>query len=872
MEAAKGEFQAVADHNATFDIVPTGGWTPPDVSAQELERLGNAAENQASAISAQEIAARSARRNPSASTGQGDDSSEGSSAPALRQSGSPQDRQAVTSLAASSSLTAASDIAYTSIDLTAGDDTREITEDGSFSVQGLGGNDVITVRAGTTGPDRLVGGGGQDRLTAAETDDILIGGAGGDTLNGGLGSDTVDYSASAAALTISLTTSTTSTATTRPSGGDATGDVLSSIENVVGTGSADFISGNQLANQLVGGLGADTVRGGAGADLLHGDHAVEGATEGGVDLLDGGDGDDTIRGGGANDSVLGGFGNDQLHGDAGNDFISAAGGDDLLEGGDGNDQLIASLGNDTLRGGSGNDDLNASSGDDQLSGGADNDTLLGGDGLDNLAGDAGNDSLSGGGNVTTSAGGDTLAGGEGDDTLEGGIRDIHDGGGGIDTVTFAAAGSAAGVDLTNGVGTGSALGATFANIENVTGSGLNDILIGNSLDNVFVGGAGADQMVGQGGIDTADYSASTQAVSIQFTATAANPTAAGTGSGGDAQGDTLQLIERVIGSALADTLSGGELNEIFIGGIGADVLNGGGGTDTADYSFSSAAMTINLQAGTASDGDQLSNMERVVGTGFNDTLFGNDAANWLEGGAGNDWFRGGVGPDTLMGGAGTDTADFSTSGGGVLIQLVDNPDPNQTTGGQTNGDSTTSDAAGDRFSQIENLVGSGFADDLRGSALGNKLVSGAGNDVLRGSGGADLLVSNGPGSKTLIGEGISGDTPGLDTYRVIAGTASTTVQISGYQIGEDIELNSLTSASVGTAGGGTVRVIGFQSTAADALHTTLIVLGAASTVSQATAQAVLDRILAPAGSALDTDGDGRDLIVNSGLTADSPWI
>ncbi|WP_052213607.1 calcium-binding protein [Belnapia sp. F-4-1] len=769
----------MADKDATFDIVLAGGWAPLDASSQRFERLGDAAEDQASAISAREIAARSARRNPNASTDQGNDSSEGSSTPALRQSGSAQDRQAVTSFAASSSLMTASTVAYTSIDLTDGADTREITEDGSFSVQGLGGNDVITVRAGTTGPDRLVGGLGQDRLTAAETDDILIGGAGGDTLNGGLGSDTADYSTSGAALTISLTTSTTSTATTRPSGGDATGDVLSSIENVVGTGFADFISGNQLSNQLAGGLGADTVRGGAGADLIDGDSTVGGATEGGVDLLDGGDGDDTVRGGGANDSVLGGFGNDQLYGDAGNDFISASGGDDLVDGGDGNDQLVASLGNDTLRGGSGNDDLNASSGDDQLSGGADNDTLLGGDGLDNLAGDAGNDSLSGGGNATTEVGGDTLAGGDGDDTLEGGVRDIHDGGGGIDTVTFATAGGAAGVDLTNGVGTGAALDATFANIENVTGSAFNDVLLGNGLDNVFVGGAGADRMVGQSGIDTADYSGSAQAVSIQFNATAANPAATGTGSGGDAQGDTLQLIERVIGSALADTLGGGDFSEIFIGGLGADVLNGGGGTsDTADYSFSSAAMTVNLGTGTASDGDQLSNIERVIGTAFDDTLIGNASENRLEGGTGNDWIAGGAGVDTLFGGAGIDTADYSTSAAGVRVALT--ADPGLFAVG------TLGDAEGDLLNLFENLVGSALDDRLVGSTAANQITGGLGADILGGGTGADVFRYLSLGDSS---------TAAIDRLGVVVGTTIT----ADFQAGLDkIDVSAIdTNASLG---------------------------------------------------------------------------
>ncbi|SDE41084.1 Hemolysin-type calcium-binding repeat-containing protein [Belnapia rosea] len=873
------EIQAVAKKPNTFDdITVIGSIDQADVSPGTPARLDMSLQDTASAVSASEIAARAALRNPPKASVQ--DSGARLSEPASRQVTTSQDGQAETFLAATSSL-AAADIAYTTIVLTSGNDSRVISESGSFSVQGLGGNDVISVLAGTTGSDLLDGGAGLDRLTGAETDDILIGGAGADTLNGGAGSDTADYSASGAMLVLTLSTSTTSSATSRPSGGDATGDVLSNIENVVGTAFGDLVSGNQLDNQLVGGLGNDTVRGNAGADLLYGDSTTEGAAQGGVDLVDGGDGNDTLHGGAANDSLLGSFGNDELHGDAGDDLLSSSSGDDLLDGGDGNDQFVASIGNDTLYGGAGNDDLNASSGNDEVHGGDGNDTATGADGTDSLAGDAGNDVLAAGIGLDTVTGGDgddsldggqdadQVTGGSGNDTLAGGAGDTIDGGEGIDTLTFANAAGAAGVDLTNGIGSGAAAGASFANIENLTGSGFNDILIGNSLNNTFVGGAGADQMIGQGGLDTADYSASDVAISIQFTATPENPTAAGTGTGGHAAGDSLQLIERVIGSAFADSLNGGGVGEIFVGGLGADLLNGGGGNDTADYSFSTAAVTVNLLAGTASDGDQLTDMENVIGTAFADTLFGSAAANRLEGGTGNDWFRGGAGADTMFGGVGTDTADFSTSDGGVQIQLLDSSDPNSAGVGSALG-STTSDAAGDRFSQIENVVGSGFADLLLGSTIGNKLVSGAGNDSLRGGSGADLLVSNGIGTKLLVGEGIGdGGSPGLDTYRVIGAAGGTTVQISGYQIGEDIELNSLVATpTITTAGGGTARIILFQGSQ----HNTFINLGLATAVTQETAQAVLDRILAPAGSALDTDGDGRDLIVNSGLTADSPWL
>lgn len=65
-------------------------------------------------------------------------------------------------------------------------------------------------------------------------------------------------------------------------------------------------------------------------------------------------------------------------------------------------------------------------------------------------------------------------------------------------------------------------------------------------------------------------------------------------------------------------------------------------------------------------------IENAIGTYFNDTMTGNDAANILNGGLGvdslfgglgNDWLQGGGGPDNLNGGGGTDW--FAFAGGGA---------------------------------------------------------------------------------------------------------------------------------------------------------------------------------------------------------------
>jgi Ca2+-binding RTX toxin-like protein len=100
-------------------------------------------------------------------------------------------------------------------------------------------------------------------LFGGSGNDTLIGGAGADTLIGGPGIDRADYSASPSAVNVNLLTG-------RGSGGDAQGDVLGGIENVVGSNQADTLTGNTGSNVLAGGLGTDRLDGGRSHDTLTG--------------------------------------------------------------------------------------------------------------------------------------------------------------------------------------------------------------------------------------------------------------------------------------------------------------------------------------------------------------------------------------------------------------------------------------------------------------------------------------------------------------------------------------------------------------------------------------------------------------------------
>jgi hypothetical protein len=89
----------------------------------------------------------------------------------------------------------------------------------------------------------------------------------------------------------------------------------------------------------------------------------------------------------------------------------------------------------------------------------------------------------------------------------------------------------------------------------------------------------------------------------------------------------------VRGTEYNDTLTGSDTGtfESFEGRAGNDTIDGKGGTDRIDYQSATAAVSVNITAGTASDGyggtDSFTNIEATRGSAFNDTLVGDANAN-----------------------------------------------------------------------------------------------------------------------------------------------------------------------------------------------------------------------------------------------------
>lgn len=188
----------------------------------------------------------------------------------------------------------------------------------------------------------------------------------------------------------------------------------------------------------------------------------------------------------------------------------------------------------------------------------------------------------------------------------------------------------------------------------------NDTLEGLGGDDTLRGGLGNDTLDGGADFDLVDYALATGPVNVSL--------AQGIALGADGR-DTLLSIEDVLGSAFGDDLVGDDSGNAIRGGAGNDTLEGrggddtligGGGVDTVSYGSAPAAVRVDLAQLFASGGagvDTLLEIERVVGSDFNDTLSGDGSANHISGGKGHDVITGDAGNDTLWGGQGNDSAD-----------------------------------------------------------------------------------------------------------------------------------------------------------------------------------------------------------------------
>jgi Ca2+-binding RTX toxin-like protein len=629
---------------------------------------------------------------------------------------------------------------------------------------------------GSSGHDILTGDDLANVINGGAGNDILIGGLGKDTLDGGGGVDTVSYAyAGTSPVTATLSSVGGSGGTAIP--GDVDTYIL--IRNLTGGAGDDTLTGNNEANIIEGGSGDDRLEGLGGPDLFYGGGGTDTVTfiTSTSSVMTSLDPSNPMRSNAASGDLYDDIENlqgtnlglgDVLEGNSGNNRIEGLGGPDFLYG---------LAGNDTLSGGSGSDYLDGGAGDDSLVGGdSQTDTLEGGAGADILQGDSTSFDFASYAGATgpvyaylgvigpnidpgSDAHGDryveinNLIGSDNDDRLEGNANgNSFVGGDGTDTVTYEHSLTGVTASLLSFGTQGDAIGDSYSSIENLTGGAGNDNLIGNDGVNQLKGGAGddtlqggakpllgpGDTLSGGDGSDMASYSLAIAAVKASLE----NP---GDNSG-DAAGDSYVSIEGLIGSIYNDTLEGDAIKDDRLeGGAGADILTGGGGSDTVSYRNAllvGVAATLDLanladNTGDAEGdtyGDVIENLEGsghadtlegdgnaniISGLAGNDTITGGAGADKLYGGAGDDVLKGGAGADSLVGGGGSDWASYANSAAPVNVYL----DNSLLNGG--------GDEAEDTYTDIANLLGS------------------TGNDTLEGTSGANTFNGGGGGSDTV---------------------------------------------------------------------------------------------------------------------------
>jgi Ca2+-binding RTX toxin-like protein len=445
---------------------------------------------------------------------------------------------------------------------------------------------------------------------------------------------------------------------------------------------------------------------------------------------------------------------------AGNDSETSANGSVLIEidgpvsyieidydnlGSGGQKLIISDIHFQAIPIGANSDVIDAGAGNDSIDSGVDADTVYGGTGNDTINASADDDTLFGGNDADVFQLGDDL----GNDSIVGGE-------GGTDSDTIDASALTSGVTVTF---TGSEAGTLNDGTNTATFSEIENLILTNQAD-------------------TVNGSAATSAISINA------------GDGADS----------VSGGSGNDTLVGGAGDDTLAGGIGGDTLYGGAGMDYADYSTSSAGVSVNLTSGAASGGDAtgdvLAGVDGVIGSAFADTITGfngqgADYTNIFYGGAGNDILTGlggddtmfggddadtfvltdGFGTDTISGGEGgtdNDTLNASAMTAGVNVTFSANETGTLTQGGNTanfsqietvvltdqadtvNASATTSGVSVDAGGGADSIIGGSGTDSIAGGAGNDTINSGAGNDTVYGGAGNDS-IEGGANNDSLYG-------------------------------------------------------------------------------------------------------------------------
>ena len=244
---------------------------------------------------------------------------------------------------------------------------------------------------------------------------------------------------------------------------------------------------------------------------------------------------------------------------------------------------------------------------------------------------------------------------------------------------------------------------------------------------------------------------------------------------GGSFGDVLRggIGDDILGGESGNDVLLGGGNDVLEGGSGADMLTGGAGIDTASYEHATGGVYVRLDDNTGYDGDalgdQLSGIENLKGSIYQDSLIGDDNANTIVGNGGADDIDAKGGNDRIVisatpayvsGGAGTDT--LIIKGGG----MVSGTSFEEIEAIYVREDATLDMSGAVSGARIVSQSTVGGTVNVTGTSGVDRIIAGKGNDTVHGGADNDL-IKGGSGHASLLGDA------GSD--RIIAGSGGAVI-------------------------------------------------------------------------------------------------
>jgi len=287
----------------------------------------------------------------------------------------------------------------------------------------------------------------------------------------------------------------------------------------------------------------------------------------------------------------------------------------------------------------------------------------------------------------------------------------------------------------------------------IFGNGGNDTINGGDENDLLDGGEGNDTVNGDAGDDTIDFAMGDESDTVN----------------GGADFDTVRLRGTSGDDTLNVRFSGGVINSIpglSVASIEAFEAHLDDGDDTLSYDppgglITTAGISVDLAAGTATGFTSISGVENVIG------------------GSGNDTFAGDENNNIFNGGNGTDTYTLAGTTEGAII---------------TTTSATSAEAGTDTLISIANYVGSQGGDTIVVNG-GSNLVDGQGGDDTIDAGGGNDTVLGGAGNDHIL------YTIGNGSDTVNGGDDDDTLTITGTTGANTLNVLFLGSSLVSVAGG-----------------------------------------------------------------------